>query len=66
MSNAVLQECRLAIAQESRFLAANRSNMDSSVLLDGRSADVQEFCFQTAKRSDIGCADLQGSLFSHC
>ena len=40
--------------------------MGSAVLLGGRSADVQEFCFQTAKRSDMVCAELQGRVLADC
>ncbi len=29
-----------------------------------RSADIHEFCFQTAKRSDMDCVDLQVGLFA--
>ena len=40
--------------------------MGSAVLLCGRSADFQEICFQTAKRSDMGFAELQGFLLEDC
>ncbi len=40
--------------------------MGSAVLEGGRSADIQEFCFQAAKRSDMDCAELQGGLFADC
>ncbi len=39
--------------------------MGSAVLECGRSADIQEFCFQGAKRSDMDCDELQGALFAH-
>ena len=31
----------------------------------GRFAEVQDLCFQTAKRSDMGCAELK-SLLADC
>ena len=34
--------------------------MLSAVLEGGRSADIHEFCFQTGKRSDMDCIELQG------
>ncbi len=35
--------------------------------LEGRrSADIHEFCFQAAKRSDMDCVDLQVGLFADC
>ena len=40
--------------------------MCSAVLVGGRSADIQEFCFQAAERSDMDCAELQGDLFADC
>ena len=40
--------------------------MGSAVLVGGRSADIQEFCFQAVKRSDMDCAELQGGLFADC
>ena len=40
--------------------------MGSAVLLSGRFADVHELRFQTAKRSDVGCAELQGWLLADC
>ena len=43
--------------------------MSCAVLLGGRFADVQEFCFQAAKRSDIDCVELESYLFvvfQHC
>ena len=36
--------------------------MDSAVVVVDRSADIQEFCFQNAKVSDMGCAELQRVL----
>ena len=38
--------------------------MGSAGLVVGRSADIQKFCFQAAKRSDMECDDLQGGLFA--
>ncbi len=38
--------------------------MDSSVQEVNNSADIHEFCFQAAKRSDMDCGDLQGVLFA--
>ena len=40
--------------------------MSSVVLEIGRCADINEFCFQAAKRSDMGCAQLKGGLFADC
>ena len=40
--------------------------MGSAVLLCGRTADVQKFCFQTAIRSDMCSAELQGGLLEDC
>ena len=40
--------------------------MGSAVLQVVRFADVQELRFQTAKRSDTGCAELQGGLYPNC
>ena len=38
--------------------------MCSAVLEDGRSANIHEFCFQAAKRSDKECVELQECLFA--
>ena len=38
--------------------------MCSSVLQGGQSADVQQLRFETAKRSDMGCAELQVRLLA--
>ncbi len=38
--------------------------MGSAVLECGRSADIQEFCFQGAKRSDMDCEEQQDCLFA--
>ena len=46
---------RFADSQESRSQALNLSNMDSAVLEGGRPANIHEFCFQAAKRSDLEC-----------
>ena len=40
--------------------------MVSAVLKGGRSADIHEFCFQAAKRSDMDCVDVQWCLFVDC
>ena len=40
--------------------------MRSAALLGGRFAVVQEFSFQNAKRSDMGCGGLQGRLLADC
>ena len=40
--------------------------MGSAVLQGGRFAVVQKLSFQTAKRSDMGCAQLKGGLFADC
>ena len=40
--------------------------MGSAVLVGFRSADFHEFCFKAAKRSDMDCVEVQGSLFSDC
>ncbi len=40
--------------------------MGSAVLEGGRSAFINEFCFQAAKRSDIECIELQWCLFADC
>ena len=40
--------------------------MGSAVLVDGGSADIQEYCFQAAKRSGMDCAELQDGLFADC
>ena len=40
--------------------------MGSAVLEVRRSANIHEFCFQAAKRSDMECVELQGCLFADC
>ncbi len=55
---------RFADSQESRFQASKRTNMGSSVLEGRRSANIHEFCFQSAKRSDMECVELQGCLIA--
>ena len=42
-------------SQKSRFQASKRTNMGSAVLEGGRPANIHEFCFQAAKRSDLEC-----------
>ena len=39
--------------------------MGGAVQEGGRSADIQEFCFKAAKRSDMDCVELQGGLFAN-
>ena len=58
--------CRFAESQELRFQASKRPIMGSAVLEVGRYADIHQFCFQAAKRSDMDCAELQRCLFVHC
>ena len=38
--------------------------MVSAVLEVCRSADIHEFCFQAAKRSDMCCVEVQEGLFA--
>ena len=38
--------------------------MGRAVLEGGRPANIHEFCFQAAKRSDMECVELQGCLFA--
>ena len=40
--------------------------MGSAVLEGVRSANIYEFCFQAAKRSDMDCVELQWGPFVHC
>ena len=40
--------------------------MGSAVVQGGRSADIHEFCFQAANRSDMDCVVVQGCLFANC
>ncbi len=40
--------------------------MSSAFLEGGRPANIHEFCFQAAKRSDMECVELQGCLFPDC
>ena len=51
-------------SQESRFQATKRSNMGSAVLESGCSADIHEYCFQAARRSDMDCFEVQVSPFA--
>ena len=48
-SSNILQDGPFDDIQESRFEASKILNNVSAILLVGRSADVQEFCFQPAK-----------------
>ena len=59
MGSAILQEGRFNDAQESRFKAANRSNMGNAVLQEERLATAQESRFQAAKRSDMRSASCK-------
>ena len=38
--------------------------MGSAVLVGGRFDDIQEFCFQAAKHSDLDSTELEGVLFA--
>ena len=40
--------------------------MSSAVFEVSRSADIHEFSFQSAKRADMKCAEVQGCLFADC
>ena len=40
--------------------------MCSAVIKGGRSADIDEICFQVAKRSDMECVELLVGLFADC
>ena len=40
--------------------------MGSAVLEGCRSADIHEFSFQAAKRTDMDCVELRGGLFADC
>ena len=64
MSCSALLCVRFDDSQESRFQVTKRSNMCSAVLLGGRSANIHEFCFQAAKRSDMDCVEVQEGLFA--
>ncbi len=46
-----------------RVQALKRSNIGSAVLEDGRSNDIIEFCFQSAKCTDMDFDEKKGSLF---
>ena len=46
------------------FKGFKRSNMGSAVLVVGRFVDIENFPFQSAKRSDRECVELQGRLFA--
>ena len=52
MGSAVMKVLRFPDAQELLFREWKRSYIGSVVLLGGRFADVQDFRFETAKRSD--------------
>ena len=47
-----------------RVLVFETFKYGSAVLEVGRFADIHEFCFQAAKRSDMECVVLQGCLFA--
>ena len=53
-------------SQESRFHASKRTNMCSALLEVGRPANIHEFCFQAAYRSDMVCVEQQWGLFADC
>ena len=55
---------RFADSQKSRFQTSKRSNMGSSVLEGGGTANINEFCFQAAKLSDMDCAELKGGIYA--
>ena len=55
---------QFADSQKSRVLALKRSYMGSAVLEVYRSADINEFCFQASKTSDMDCVEVQGGLFA--
>ena len=58
----IMQDGRLADAQESRFQASKRSNMVSAFLLGVRCADIQEF-FSTCKTFRYGlCRNARRSV----
>ena len=46
--------------QDSRFQVTKRSNMCTAVLQGGRSADINEFSFEAAKRADMVSCELKG------
>ncbi len=49
---------RFTDSQESRFVALKRSNKGCPVLEGGRSANIHEFCFQAAKRTNMDCIEV--------
>ena len=61
-----LQDIRFADAQVSRFHASKILNLGSALLLVCRSNNVQQFCFETTKRSDMRLYVLQGGLLANC
>ena len=58
MGTAVMKELRFADYQVLRFQASKSWNICSAVLVGGRSPDIQEICFQAAKRSDMEFPEL--------
>ena len=54
----------LADDQESRFQAANHSNMGNAVLYGSRLANSQESHFQAVKRIDMSIAILQEAIYA--
>ncbi len=40
--------------------------MSSAVLEGSRSANINEFCFQAAKPSNMDCVEVQRCLFADC
>ncbi len=55
---------KFAYSQKSRFLALKRSYTGSAALEGGRSAFINEFCFQGGKLSDVDYVEVQGVLFA--
>ena len=53
MGIAVMKGLRFVGTQELCLEAWKRSHMGCAALLSGRFAEVQKFCFQTAKLSDM-------------
>ena len=55
---------QFAYFQKSRFLALKRSYTCSADLEVGRSAFINEFCFQATKPSDMDYVEVLGVLFA--
>ncbi len=54
----------LLILKNRFFKLRNVQIWVSAVLEGGRSADIHEFCFHAAKRSDMYCFEMQWDLFA--